>query len=246
MKGLILAAGRGSRLGSLTRSKHKAEMTIAGDTLVGHALSAFRSVGVSQVGLCSGYLRENLSPLFKFEFHNSNWQDTNMVATMLVADTWLSTGRTIVSYGDIIFDHEVLQSLLDRSDDIVLPINMAWLDLWKRRFAEPFEDAETLKFDEKFRLTAIGGKPTALEEVQGQFMGVLALSNHGWQQLKEVCSEMPEGDISGLDVTGLLSLALEAGVKVGCIPTVGRWAEVDSEHDLKVARDLFADVPPLR
>jgi choline kinase len=246
MKGLILAAGRGSRLGPLTRAKHKAEMTVAGDTLVGHALQAFQSIQVNKVALCSGYRHENLSPLFEFEFHNSRWESTNMVASMMEADSWLSSGRTIVAYGDIIFDAEILQSVLNRPGDIVLPINMTWLELWQRRFSQPFEDAETLQFNDAFQLTAIGGRPTSLAEVQGQFMGVLVLSKVGWEQLKKVYFSTPNAEISGIDLTALLSRALKAGVEVSCVPTTGRWAEVDSGHDLQIARNIFEEVPPRR
>ena len=55
---------------------------------------------------------------------------------------------------------------------------MNWLELWKKRFSDPLEDAETFKVDKDNFITEIGNKSSSYENIQGQFMGLLSLSSY--------------------------------------------------------------------
>jgi hypothetical protein len=79
-------------------------------------------------------------------------------------------------------------------------------------------------------LIEIGSKPRSLSEIQGQFSGILKLSILGWDKLKEVAS----GAVApNLDTTGLLALALKAGVEITTSDVLGFWKEFDLPSDFK-------------
>ena len=48
-----------------------------------------------------------------------------------------------------------------------------WLGLWIQRFGDPLLDAETFRLTPEHTLAEIGNKPKSVEEVQGQYMGLL-------------------------------------------------------------------------
>ena len=61
MKGLILAAGRGSRLHELTELRPKCLLQINGRPLIEWQLSALRKSGVSPIGIVTGYKSDYLN-----------------------------------------------------------------------------------------------------------------------------------------------------------------------------------------
>lgn len=60
LKGVILAAGNGSRMGSLTANVPKALLEIAGRPLIDYTIDAMKATGIDEMVVVSGYLGETL------------------------------------------------------------------------------------------------------------------------------------------------------------------------------------------
>ncbi|MPZ23422.1 MAG: NTP transferase domain-containing protein, partial [Dehalococcoidia bacterium] len=60
LRGVILAAGNGSRLGSLTANQPKALLEVGGRPLVDYTLDAMAEAGIDQVVVVTGYLGATL------------------------------------------------------------------------------------------------------------------------------------------------------------------------------------------
>ena len=61
MKAVILAAGRGSRMGGRTEAKPKCLSVLAGKTLLDWQLEALRAAGIGDIGIVRGYLGETVA-----------------------------------------------------------------------------------------------------------------------------------------------------------------------------------------
>ena len=88
-------------------------------------------------------------------------------------------GPVIVSYADIFYRSELVRGLAAASGELVITYDRAWRSLWTRRFADPLADAETFRVDDAGRLLEIGGKTTRIEEIEGQYMGLLKFTPGG-------------------------------------------------------------------
>ena len=112
MKAIILAAGRGRRMNSLTQNQPKCLLKVKGKPLIEWQIDAFRKNNVNEIALVTGYMREKLSHYGCEEFHNPNWSKTQMVQSLSCAAGWLEDGPCLVSYSDI-FIEEIVSSLMN-------------------------------------------------------------------------------------------------------------------------------------
>ena len=241
MRSIILAAGRGSRLGGLTDTRPKCLITLAGKTLLAWQLNALRQAGISEISIVRGYQREQLDFNDIYTFDNPRWNETNMVESLVYADEWLSMDTCIVSYADIVYSPEHVGKLIRTIDDIVITYDTDWNELWKERFENPLDDAETFRVNDNGLLTEIGSRPTSENEIQGQYMGLVKIGPNGWRNIKKLLSTLPTSQRAKLDMTGLIALLLKHGIKVSTVPIRGQWLEIDNQNDLSLYERWCAD-----
>jgi len=232
MRALILAAGRGSRMKIRTEDRPKCLVELAGHALLDLQLAAIRSAGIKDVAIVSGYMGHKLEGRGLRLFRNERWNESNMVASLRVADEWLRGDACIVSYADIFYPKETVESLAAGIDDLAISYDPDWLTLWSARFEDPLSDAETFRRDAGGQLVEIGRRPKAAAEVEGQYMGLLKFSPAGWARIRSLLDRLPAGEIDRLDMTSLLSRLIQAGERIGTVPTAPGWGEIDSETDL--------------
>lgn len=233
---IILAAGRGSRMKGLTDAKPKCLTPIAGKPLLAWQLAALRGAGVENVLVVRGYKAECIAGDFETA-HNPRWESTNMLASLLCAESFArrffdSGGeKLIISYSDIVYPSAHVQSLLKTARPVAIAYDTLWEDLWRLRFADPLADAETFSAKDGL-LVEIGGKTDNMERIDGQYMGLLAFTAQGWQQLLETCRQLG-GETARTDMTAFLRKFMARGHAIGAVPVAGRWCEVDSGEDLQ-------------
>jgi len=235
--GVILAAGRGSRLLSLTDDRPKGLVKVDGRALVEWQLDALRGGGVESLAIVTGYCQEDYDRFSVRTLHNARWAETNMVASMLCALQSLDT-TILFSYSDILYDAVVVRKLLDSSADFAVAYNTEWLDCWTQRFDDPLSDAESFRIAADGRILEIGQPASDVKEIEGQFMGLFKISATAAGWVREILAE--EGDSADtLDTTTLLNLMIAQGLPLTGIPVAGNWMEVDDQHDLNVAEGML-------
>lgn len=232
MKAIILAAGRGSRMGSLTEDKPKCLVMLSGAPLLSWQLHSLYKAGLNNSIIISGYKKERLNIISNI--YNPRWHETNMVSSLRCARKELLTDDCIVSYSDIVYHPENIGALIQAPGDIVILYDKLWYQLWKERFEKPLEDAESFIIDEECGIIEIGKKALSLQQINGQFIGLLKFTPQGWQQAEKVINKLSQEQQDKLDMTTLFQLLIESGVEVKGQPVDGRWVEVDSESDLKL------------
>ncbi len=239
MKAIILAAGRGSRMGGLTEAKPKCLVELAGQPLLARQRAALTGGGATGVGVVRGYRGELFEGMGLTLFDNPRWADSNMVVSLTCAAPWLRTERCLVSYSDIFYSAATVRALAACGEDIAVSFDPAWRTLWEKRFADPLADAETFRRDAQGYVTAIGKKTADIAEIQGQYMGLLSFSPAGWARVEAFLAGLEPKAVDKLDMTSLLAGLIAQGVKVRAVPAEGAWGEVDSASDLAVYEGMM-------
>lgn len=235
MKAIILAAGRGSRMKAMTDERPKCLLELYGKSLLERQLDAIRDAGVSEISIVTGYKREMLSSYGLKEFYNPRWAETNMVSSLACAAEWLKYEPCIVSYSDIFYSSDAVNSLTKSDADIAVTYDPNWLKLWENRFSDPLIDAETFKLNKDNTLAEIGNKPKTVDEVQGQYMGLLRFTPNGWNVVTSLRDNLSNEQCDQMHMTGTLQMLIESELAaVKGLSYHGKWGEVDTATDLDV------------
>ncbi len=233
MKAIILAAGRGSRMKNLTDERPKCLVELRGKSLLDWQLKALHEAGVTEIAIVTGYKRELLNDRGLVEFYNPRWAKTNMVSSLACAAEWLETDTCVVSYSDIFYDASAVAALMNCPAMLAVTYDANWRELWEKRFGDPLLDAETFRLKADGTLAEIGNKPKTVEEVEGQYMGLLRITPEGWGEIVRIRSALPAEQCDRMHMTGTLQKVIEAGrVPVAAAPYRDEWGEVDSAEDL--------------
>lgn len=241
MKAIILAAGRGSRMQGLTEQKPKCLVPVRGKSLLDWQREALTTAGINEIAVVTGYRREMLADLGMTEFHNPRWADTNMVSSLACAEEWLREAPCIVSYSDIFFAPEAVTTLMQSKAALAVTYDPNWLTLWSSRFGDPLIDAETFRLTPEGTLAEIGNKPRSVDEVQGQYMGLLRFTPDAWHEISGIRAALPPDVRDRMHMTGTLQKVIEAGrLPISALPYAGEWGEVDNGDDLALYNTLPA------
>jgi choline kinase len=235
VKAIILAAGRGSRMKSLTDERPKCLVELRGKPLLEWQLESLRAAGISDIAVVTGYKRELLAERGLSEFHNPRWAETNMVSSLACAESWLQGEPCIVSYSDIFYSPVAVQSLINSDATLAVTYDPNWLQLWTERFGDPLLDAETFRLTATHTLAEIGNKPQSVDDVQGQYMGLLRFTPEGWAEVVRLRAELSPQQRDSMHMTNTLQRVIDAGrVPIEAVAYTGEWGEVDSSEDLSV------------
>ncbi|MBL1320398.1 MAG: phosphocholine cytidylyltransferase family protein [Methylophaga sp.] len=245
MKAIILAAGRGSRMKNLTDERPKCLVELHGKALLNWQLEALHGAGITEIAIVTGYKRELLQDRGLVEFHNSRWAETNMVSSLACASEWLENEPCIVSYSDIFYSSQAVLSLMDcTASSLAVTYDPNWLELWTQRFGDPLLDAETFRLNPDKTLAEIGNKPTSVDEVEGQYMGLLLFSPEGWGEVLRIRNSLEPKESDSMHMTGTLQKVINAArLEINTVACDLTWGEIDSEEDLIAYKDVnMADV----
>lgn len=223
---LILAAGRGSRLGDLTTSNPKVLSRFRGRTLLEwHVLNIRRVSPNLPITVVIGYKSEMFANLSLNYIFNPFWSTQNIGSSLWAARELLSSKPTLVIYGDVFYESELIDGMLNSKLPCVASVSN-WNSIWSSRFNNPLSDLESFLVDEAHgRLLEIGKKPTSLSEIQGQFAGVFSLDVDTWQSLAHL------DNLANMDTTTLIQSEINSGREFGVYRYSGVWREFDLPTD---------------
>lgn len=244
MKVIILAAGRGSRLGERTKDRPKCMCTLGGRTLLDRCLDSLEQAGVlrGDIGIVTGYRSELFTVPGVTYFHNPDWEHTNMFCSLTMAQPWLERETCIVCYSDIVFHPNTIRALAASPAPLAITSYTGFWSLWEQRMEHPLEDLETFRTDSAGRLLEIGQKPEHREQIQGQFMGLLRFTPQSWDWVGQtICNPLPK-PIEKLDMTTLLQGMLLQGFPIQTIPVDDLWLECDTQQDILTYEQCFAQI----
>jgi choline kinase len=248
-KAIILAAGEGTRLRPFTIDRPKCLVSIAGKTLIDRQLAVLATENITSIILVGGYCSDMLKLPNTTLIVNPIYAVTNMVWSLFCAEPELNE-PVLVSYGDIVYSRKVLRALLKSQGDIAVTIDIDWEQYWRARGENPLDDAETLRLAVDGRILEIGKKPSTLDQIEGQYMGLMKFSRIGCEQLINAFHEAQRsGGLAGKSVekaymTDMLQALIDKGIRVDSVTIQGEWIEVDtvSDMNLSITKQRLLDI----
>lgn len=242
MKVIILAAGRGSRLGNLTKEKPKCMCMLGGKTLLERCIDNLERAGIlrQHIGIVTGYKQEQINIDGATKFYNEDWENTNMFVSLTKAKKWLESESCIVCYSDIVFSPNVIKKTIERTAPLSIPYYTGYWELWSARMDNPLEDLETFIVDNN-KLIEIGLKPESRDSVEGQFMGIIRFTPEGWSQAMDTIKYPMPKTIEKLDMTTLLNCMIKKGYAIETFPSDTLWLECDTENDIHIYEEMLSN-----
>jgi len=242
MRGIHLAAGKGTRLRPITEHKPKPLVDLGGTSLLERNLSTLRAAGIEDQVVVTGHGADQIRALDVDTVHNEVYDETEMVYSLFcAAEVFPSEGDLVIIYGDIVFEQRVVEALVSCDAPVGVVVDCQWRELWEERFEDPLEDAETLDLDEDGRIRSIGCNPTGYDEIDAQYIGLLKVRKDRTAEFIESYRELNE-DTAGyvsIDMTAFLQRLVHRGWHLQAVPVEGGWLEIDSLNDLERYSSLY-------
>jgi choline kinase len=216
-----------------------------GSPLIKTHLDVVNRFNFSKKIIVTGYKREKLDDIIGenklIEVHNPEFDTTNMVKSLFCAEDYLD-GEVVIAYTDILYHERVLAKLIECNENICVASDSNWKNYWEERLDNPLDDAETFKVDSYGNILNLGQKPTSLDEIQGQFIGLVYLDENGSNTMRKLLRACNEGDqtLNGKNfdnayMTDLLTELISKDIKIQSVPFSDPWIEIDSVDDHALA-----------
>jgi len=174
MRGIILAAGKGSRLNGTIGDKPKCLLRVGGRTLVERQIDALRAVGIDDIAIVVGcqadHVRRTCGPGVAY-IENTRFAQTNSLYSLWMARPLLYDGFVVMNC-DVLFHPQLLGDLVTaRHEDALL---IAYQD----DDAEPLGDEEMKIRVRRGRVAAIS-KALPPDDADGENVGIVKFGPGG-------------------------------------------------------------------
>ena len=240
-KAILLAASKGHNFGNLTDDRPKAMLEVEGKPVIAHAVSAFKTGGLRDVTVITGYKPEAFNLTSVTYKNNDQWEQTGEVGSLLVAKKAIS-GKCIIGYGDVVVRPFIVENLLRGKGDITVVVdykqpskkNRKSVD-WARVTPARVENAPLKDVD--YTLTRLDDRlePT---DASGEWVGLVGMSDAGAKSFVAAIDKLAgEGvEVQKWSLPQLLNHLIENGVKVNVQYVHDNWIDIDDIADLS---DLY-------
>lgn len=246
MKAIILAAGQGTRLRPLTNDKPKCLVEVGGKSILQHQIDVMNACGITDVHVIGGYKHEQLARNDVTVHINPNYLTTNMVSTLFCASNEFNAkDDIIISYGDIVYQKNVLETLISNKSPVSIAVDLQWFRYWQARMEDPLDDAETLKMNDEYRITEIGKKTNDISDIQAQYTGLIKVRSDFTEQFKNNWFNLEKNkiyddqDIPKMYMTDFIQYLIDIDWYISAEPIQNGWAEIDCVSDLVVATEFW-------
>jgi NDP-sugar pyrophosphorylase family protein len=239
---VLLAAGRGKRLGALTADTPKPLLDIAGAPLISHIVDvlAGEGAGLTNFIVVTGYLSEQIEQWAKTyarknpEVKVTTVRQTELNGTggaMIAAKAHLDgQPRFVFGWGDILMDRANYPRFIHhaRTDDydLMLAVN---------RVKDPFRGA-AVYVDAHMRVERLDEKPAqGTAKTEWNNAGLFATG----QIIFDYVARLTPSARGELELPGAIAQMIADGRVVRAVDMRGFWSDVGTPEDLEAARAWF-------
>ena len=232
-KAVILAAGRGTRMGELTREIPKPLIPLNGRPMLLHILDRIAAAGVEEVLLVTGYLAEQIEEVasghgLRVSFRRQETVNGTAKAALL-ARQWVGVSPFLLTFGDILAEPEHYVGMRE---------SFAGFDgvLAARYVEDPYQGA-AIYVDEERRVQRIIEKPErGTSTTHWNSAGIYVFSPIVFDELERV----PLSARGEYEATSAITQMLDAGRTLKMFALEGTWMDVGRPEDLAAAAEAVA------
>ena len=245
MQAIILAAGRGSRLGSLTDSNTKCMVEVCKIPLIERSIKSILDAGINKIIIVVGYKKEGLKKYIKEKFPNTNikfifnkdYYRTNNIYSLYIASEELAKDDTILLESDLIFDTDILKKLISDTRK-----NLAVVDRYKN-----WHDGTVVKLNAKQEIQSFIPKSEFKFKDLLQYyktVNIYKFSKEFSKEsylpfLKAYCEAFGRSEYYE-DVLRVIALIQTKSLEALTL-TGQSWYEIDTPEDREVAEIIFSN-----
>jgi len=260
-RAILIAAGRGKRLGAHTEEVPKCMVGVGARPILGWVWEAFRAAGIEELVVIRGYRGDVLESFVrtlvpKVEFvDNLEWQTNNVLLSLACARAYLDR-PCLLSYSDIIFTPAVARAAVDSPSEIGLVIDREFRSIYVGRTEHPLEEGEVSDLMPDGSVARVGKRALPAADAVGEYIGLTRLGARGVATVANTLDRLAHR-FAGRDhepfqraatyrnayLTDLWQELIDAGMHIDPIVIEGQWREIDTGQDLDRARELVESAP---
>jgi len=238
MNAVLLAAGRGTRMGQLTATTPKPLLPLRGRPIIEHILLSMRRAGVGRAIIVTGYRGEQIeghlgdgSKLGLTLEYRRQHQPTGTATALLLARDALGDEPFLLSWGDIVVDERVYSDLAGAFDsapcDALLCVNPV---------DDPWRGA-AVTVDAEWRVTRLVEKPPrGTAQTRWNNAGIFMFDNLVLTYAEGV-SASERGEY---ELPQAIAAMVAEGRNVRAHPLTGFWSDLGTPADLTAAEEALA------
>lgn len=255
-RAILIAAGRGKRLGAHTEEIPKCMVQVGAKPILGWVWDAFLAAGIEELVVIRGYRGDvlegfvrSLAPRVSF-VDNTAWQTNNVLLSLACARAYLDR-PCLISYSDIIFTPAVARAAAASPAELALVIDREFRTIYEGRTEHPLEEGEVADLLPDGSVARVGKRALPPAEAIGEFIGLAKLGERGVATVARALDGLAERYADRDDqpfqraatyrnayLTDLWQDLIDRGLRLDPVLIQGGWREIDTGQDLDRARQL--------
>ena len=227
MQALILAAGKGARLGTMLNGKPKALLTIGGQPLLMHHVATLQSLGVDRIGIVVGHGAQQVEECAGGDctlIRNDHYAETNSLYSLWVARTWID-GPFIMINADVLAHVDVYRTVMEG---------------YTTRLAfdsSKGNDDEEMKVEIRDGHVVAIGKTLPPQRTMGESVGIIRFSNRdALRLLREADRMVTVEHVDSWAPAAVDRIAAQTHIRAVDVAHLP-WTEIDFRSDFDQAED---------
>lgn len=245
MKAVILAAGKGTRMGDLTQEIPKPMLPVQGKPILEHIISGMVECGVRQICVITGWRAEVIEQRFgdgqslgaRIDYARQTVQDGTGKAPEL-AKSFVADDDFLLTYGDILVRPDTYARMIQRFQ------SGAFAGLLTVTEGEDVTKGGLNFFDQDFCLRQLIEKPSPAQIEELRATGQLKLGQPVWYNagiylfrpvVFDYTARLEKSPRGEYELTDAISAMVSAGLRIVGLPIQGRWVDV---RDPQVLEEL--------
>ena len=235
---VILAAGRGTRMGALTAARPKPLLTVQGQSLIERIVRGLATAGITRAVIVTGYLGEQIEAALGdgrdlgVALHYCRQERPEGTArALLLAQSLLGSDPFALSWGDVLvspgFYRELVSNFATRPCAVCLAVN---------EMDDPWRGA-AVYVDDQWRVTKLEEKPPrGTATTRWNNAGLFVFDPIVWRYV----AMLPASARGEYELPQAITRMVQHGCEVRAVPIRGFWSDVGTPEDLATAEREFS------